>query len=152
MTAEERFWDKPVEALSKPEWEALCDGCGQCCLHKVEDADSGEIYGTNVACKLLDVATARCSDYPNRKKFVPDCLRLTPKLAREITWLPETCAYVRRAHGLPLPEWHYLECGDRAAVHRAGASVRGRAISETVAGPLENHIIDLPDGVEVMRA
>ena len=152
MTAEERFWDKPVEALGKSEWEALCDGCGQCCLHKVEDADSGEIYGTNVACKLLDLNSARCCDYANRKKFVPDCLRLTPKLAREISWLPETCAYVRRAHGLPLPEWHYLECGDRAAVHRAGASVRGKAISETVAGPLENHIIDLPDGVEVMRA
>ncbi len=152
MSGEERFWDKPLEALSKSEWEALCDGCGQCCLHKVEDADSGEIYGTNVACKLLDLTTARCCDYPNRKKFVPDCLRLTPKLAREIAWLPETCAYVRRAHGLPLPEWHYLLTGDRDSVHRAGASVRGRAISETMAGPLENHIIDLPEGTEVQRA
>ncbi|HVR90349.1 MAG TPA: YcgN family cysteine cluster protein [Novosphingobium sp.] len=152
VAATDRFWDKPIEALNRTEWEALCDGCGQCCLHKVEDADSGEIYRTNVACKLLDLKTARCCDYPNRKKFVPDCLRLTPRLAREIGWLPETCAYVRRARGLPLPEWHYLLTGDREAVHRAGASVRGKAISETVAGPLEDHIIDLPDGVEVERA
>lgn len=152
MNPGERFWEKPLDALSKAEWEALCDGCGQCCLHKVEDADSGEIYRTNVACKLLDLKTARCCDYPNRKKFVPDCLRLTPRLAREIGWLPESCAYVRRAHGLPLPEWHYLLTGDREAVHRAGASVRGKAISETVAGPLENHIVDLPEGVEVLRA
>ena len=152
VTQTDPFWEKPLEALSRPEWEALCDGCGQCCLHKVEDADSGEIYGTNVACKLLDLKTARSCDYPGRKKFVPDCLRLTPRLAREISWLPETCAYVRRAHGLPLPEWHYLLTGDREAVHRAGVSVRGKAISETVAGPLENHIVDLPDDVEVQRA
>lgn len=135
------FWEKPIEKLSRTEWEALCDGCGQCCLHKVEDEDSGEIYPTNVACKLLDLKTARCSDYRNRRMFVPDCLRLTPRLAAQLEWLPQTCAYRLRAEGEPLPAWHYLISGDTEAVHRARVSVRGRAISETVAGPLEQHIV-----------
>lgn len=135
------FWQKPIATLSRGEWEALCDGCGQCCLHKVEDEDTGEVYPTNVACKLLDLQTAQCSDYRNRRMFVPDCLRLTPRLAAELTWLPATCAYRLRAEGQPLPEWHYLVCGDRQAVHRARISVRGKVISEVVAGPLEQHIV-----------
>jgi len=147
----DRFWDRTVESLDRAQWEALCDGCGQCCLHKLEDADTGEFYQTNVACRLLDLTTARCSDYRNRKAMVPDCLRLTPKLAARIEWLPQTCAYKLRAEGKPLPEWHYLECGDRDAVHRAGVSVVGRAISETIAGPLEDHVI-LPEGMEVDRS
>lgn len=147
----DRFWDRPVETLDRAQWEALCDGCGQCCMHKLEDADTGEFYQTNVACRLLDLTTARCSDYRNRKAMVPDCLRLTPKLAARIEWLPQTCAYKLRAEGKPLPEWHYLECGDRDAVHRAGVSVMGRAISETIAGPLEDHVI-LPEGMEVDRS
>lgn len=144
------FWERPIEALNRAEWEALCDGCGQCCLHKVEDEDTGAIYPTNVACKLLDIPSARCCDYPNRKKQVPDCLRLTPRLAAEIEWLPDTCAYRLRAEGLPLPQWHYLICGDREEVHRAGISVRGKAISETIAGPIEQHAI-LPPGLELER-
>ncbi len=147
----DRFWERPVESLDRAQWEALCDGCGQCCLHKLEDADTGEFYQTNVACRLLDLTTARCSDYRNRKAMVPDCLRLTPKLAARIEWLPQTCAYKLRAEGKPLPEWHYLECGDRDAVHRAGVSEVGRAISETIAGPLEDHVI-LPEGMEVDRS
>ncbi len=147
----DRFWERPVESLDRAQWEALCDGCGQCCLHKLEDADTGEFYQTNVACRLLDLTSARCSDYRNRKAMVPDCLRLTPKLAARIEWLPQTCAYKLRAEGKPLPEWHYLECGDRDAVHRAGVSVVGRAISETIAGPLEDHVI-LPEGMEVDRS
>ena len=143
-----RFWERPIATLGRDEWEALCDGCGQCCLHKVEDEETGAVYPTNVACKLLDIGAARCSDYPNRKRLVPDCLRLTPRLAAELEWLPETCAYRLRAEGQPLPEWHYLVCGDREAVHAAGISVRGRAISETIAGPLEQHAI-LPPGVEI---
>jgi uncharacterized cysteine cluster protein YcgN (CxxCxxCC family) len=140
--AEPRFWDKPIEQLSRTQWEALCDGCGQCCLHKLEDVDTGEIVRTNVACRLLDLKTARCADYRHRRALVPDCLRLTPKLAAQANWLPPTCAYRLRADGEPLPPWHYLVCGDRAAVHRAGISVIGRAISETIAGPLENHLLD----------
>lgn len=142
------FWTLPIERLSRDEWEALCDGCGNCCMHKAEDEDTGAIYPTNVACKLLDIRSARCSDYPNRKRHVPDCLKLNPKLALTIDWLPETCAYRLRADAQPLPEWHYLVCGDAEAVHAAGISVRGRAISETVAGPLEQHII-LPPGMEL---
>jgi len=142
-----RFWERPLQSLDRGQWEALCDGCGQCCLHKVEDADTGEIYHTNVACKLLDLKTARCSDYPRRRSFVPDCTRLTTGNAGALTWLPETCAYRLRAEGLPLPDWHYLVCGDREAVHRAGVSIVGRAVSETVAGPLEQHIL-WPEGME----
>ncbi len=142
------FWTLPIETLTKPEWEALCDGCGQCCLHKCEDEDTGEIYPTNVACSLLDISTARCSDYTNRKSKVPDCLRLTPRLAATVTWLPATCAYRLRADGDDLPGWHYLICGDREAVHAAGVSVRGKAISEHLAGPLEQHVI-LPRGMEL---
>ena len=143
----ERFWELPIAALTKPEWEALCDGCGQCCLHKAEDEDTGDIYMTNVACKLLDIPSARCSDYRNRKAQVPDCVRLTPRLAATLPWLPDSCAYRLRAEGLPLPDWHYLICGDAEAVHRSGVSVRGKAIPEALAGPLEQHVI-LPPGVE----
>ena len=136
------FWELPLGELNRAEWEALCDGCGHCCLHKLEDADTGEISGTNVACKLLDTRTARCTDYRNRKAFVPDCLRLTLKLVKEVRWLPETCAYRRRADGKPLPNWHYLLTGDRDSVRRAGVSVIGRVVSEDVAGPIEHHLVD----------
>ncbi|WP_374408498.1 YcgN family cysteine cluster protein [Pelagerythrobacter sp.] len=141
-----RFWELPLADLSREEWEALCDGCGRCCLHKIEDADTGEIADTNVACKLLDTQTACCSDYRHRKAYVPDCLRLTLKIVGEVEWLPETCAYRRRAAGQPLPDWHYLLSGDRDAVKRAGVSVAGRVIGETEAGPLEHHIVEWPSG------
>lgn len=142
-----KFWERPLATLDKREWEALCDGCGQCCLHKVEDADTGDVYHTNVACKLLDLKTARCSSYADRRTHVPDCLRLTPRNTGSLEWLPETCAYRLRDAGEPLPEWHYLVSGDRDAVHRAGVSIVGRVVSETVAGPLEQHII-WPDGMD----
>ena len=142
-----RFWDKPIETLSRAQWEALCDGCGRCCLHKLEDEDTGEVHRTNVACRLLNLETARCADYRHRRALVPDCLRLTPRLAVAVNWLPQTCAYKLRAEGQPLPEWHYLECGDREAVIRAGVSVVGKAISEVVAGPLEEHILESEDGL-----
>ncbi|GFM27617.1 MULTISPECIES: YcgN family cysteine cluster protein [unclassified Novosphingobium] len=135
------FWERPLETLDRAQWEALCDGCGQCCLHKVEDADTGEIFHTNVACKLLDLKTARCSDYANRRSFVPDCLSLSLKTAGSLDWLPPSCAYRLRSEGQPLPEWHYLVSGDRNAVHEAGMSIIGKVISETVAGPLEHHIV-----------
>lgn len=142
----ERFWERPLSDLSREEWEALCDGCGRCCLHKVEYEDTGEIEETNVACSLLDCQTARCKDYRHRKAFVPDCLRLTLKLVDRVPWLPDTCAYRRRAENRPLPRWHYLISGDREAVIRAGVSVAGRVISENEAGPLEHHIVDWGDG------
>jgi uncharacterized protein len=136
------FWEKPVAELSRPEWEALCDGCGKCCLNKVEDEDTGEIHPTNVACKLLDLHSGLCSSYRGRFAIVPDCIRLTPNRVERLSWLPSTCAYRLRAAGQPLPEWHYLVCGDREAVHSAEMSVRGWTISEGEAGDLEHHLID----------
>jgi uncharacterized protein len=139
-----RFWEKPLTALDRGEWEALCDGCGQCCMHKVEDEDTGEIFATNIACRLLDLTTCQCSDYRRRKYFVPDCIQLTRRNVGNFDWLPETCAYRRRAENRPLPDWHYLISGDRDAVHAAGASVRGKAIAEAKAGAIEDHIIAVP--------
>lgn len=140
-----KFWEQPLESLNREQWEALCDGCGKCCLHKLEDEDTGEIHFTNVACRLLDVTTARCSDYRHRRALVPDCIRLTPRLAAEVAWLPDSCAYRLRAEGESLPDWHYLVCGDREAVHRLGHSVAGKVVSEDMAGPLENHIVETRD-------
>ena len=144
----DRFWELPLGALTRAEWEALCDGCGRCCLHKIEDADTGEIIDTNVACRLLDTETACCSDYRNRKAFVPDCLRLTPAIVACVSWLPNTCAYRLRQEDRPLYDWHYLISGDRDAVRRAGISVVGRVVSEIHAGPLEHHIVEWSDGAE----
>ncbi len=140
-----RFWELPLGELDRAEWEALCDGCGRCCLHKIEDAETGAISDTNVACKLLDTGTAQCSDYRNRRAYVPDCMRLTLKIVEDISWLPPTCAYRLRADGKPLPQWHYLLSGDRDTVRQAGVSVIGRVISETVAGPIEHHIVEWAD-------
>ena len=125
----DKFWELYLGDLTRAEWEALCDGCGRCCLHKIEDADTGEISHTNVACKLLDTETARCTDYRNRKAFVPDCLRLTLRIVDDVPWLPDSCAYRLRAAGKPLPEWHYLICDDDEAVKDAGVSVAGRVVS-----------------------
>ncbi len=138
-----RFWeDVPLERLDRAQWEALCDGCGKCCIHKLEDDETGELHPTNVACRLLDRRSGQCSDYKHRHAYVPECIRLTPARLKTMDWLPETCAYVLRADGRPLPAWHYLVCGDREEVHRAGASVRGWTISEDDAGDLENHILE----------
>jgi uncharacterized cysteine cluster protein YcgN (CxxCxxCC family) len=142
MNSRTPFWERDLAGLDQGEWEALCDGCGRCCLHKIEDADTGEIVETNVACRLLDHATARCTDYRHRKAFVPDCLRLTPKVIRDVPWLPATCAYRRRAEDKPLPRWHPLLTGGREAMIRAGACVAGKVVNETEAGPLEHHIIE----------
>ncbi len=137
------FWeDVPLEKLDRGQWEALCDGCGKCCLHKLEDEETGELFATNVACKLLDRRSARCSDYRNRHAYVPDCIRLTPAKLLELDWLPVSCAYRLRAEDKPLPVWHHLISGDRDSVHRAGMSVRGWTISENDAGDLEYHLTD----------
>jgi uncharacterized cysteine cluster protein YcgN (CxxCxxCC family) len=136
------FWEKPLAQLDRGEWEALCDGCGKCCLHKLEDADTGEIHATEVACKLLDTHSARCTNYRGRRAFVPDCIRLTANNVARMTWLPKTCAYRLRAEGKPLFDWHPLISGDPESVHRAGISVRGWTISEGEAGDLEFHLVD----------
>ena len=139
----DRFWEtKTLAELDRAQWEALCDGCGKCCLHKLEDDETGELYPTNVACKLLDRRSAQCKDYKNRRTYVPDCVRLTNDNVATTDWLPSTCAYRLRANGEKLPDWHYLVCGDREAVHRAGESTRGWTVSEDDAGELEFHLVD----------
>jgi uncharacterized cysteine cluster protein YcgN (CxxCxxCC family) len=129
--------------LDHREWEALCDGCAKCCLHKLEDEDTGEILYTRVRCRYLDETTCRCSDYDNRSTLVPNCIHLTPKDLDALTWLPSTCAYRLRSEGQPLPPWHHLVSGSRDSVHRVGESVRGRALSDEYVHPdgFEEHIV-----------
>ena len=143
----DRFWELPLGELTRAEWEALCDGCGRCCLHKAEDEDTGEIMHTNVACRLLDTDTARCADYRGRKAIVPDCLQLTFAIVEDVSWLPETCAYRLRARGEKLFDWHPLLSGNPQGAVAGGVSVAGRVVSEDEAGPLEHHIVDW-DGEE----
>ena len=138
----DRFWELPLDRLDREEWEALCDGCGKCCLHKIEEESTGRLYPTNVACRLLDRTSCRCSDYKHRRAFVPDCVRLDARNIGGIDWLPSTCAYRLRAEGRPLEPWHYLISGDRESVHAAGISVRGWTVSEDEAGDLEHHLVD----------
>jgi hypothetical protein len=139
-----RFWEKPLAELDRAQWEALCDGCGKCCLHKLEDEDTGEIHMTNVACRLLDLNDARCSNYRERHYYVPDCIRLTPAKLKTFHWLPASCAYRLRHEGKPLPDWHHLLSGSRDTVHERGYSVRGKVITEAQAGPLDQHICAAP--------
>ncbi len=144
MNERKPFWEKPLSSLDRGEWEALCDGCGRCCVHKLEDEDTGELYPTNVACKLLDRRHGRCTDYAHRKQRVSDCVVLKKDRLGELEWLPDTCAYKLRAAGKPLPDWHYLISGSREAVHEAGQSTRGWTVSEVDAGELEWHLVDRP--------
>lgn len=132
MPLRPRFWDTlPLADLTPEEWEALCDGCGKCCLQKLEYEDNGEVAFTRVACHLLDGQTCRCKQYETRHSIVPDCVTLTPeKLADVVYWLPRSCAYRLRHEGRKLPRWHYLRSGDPESVHRAKASVQGWTISE----------------------
>ena len=137
------FWETtPLSRMSRAQWESLCDGCGKCCVHKLEDDETGELFPTNVACRLLDPRTAQCKDYPNRKAHVPECVRLTPAKLDTIDWLPSSCGYLRVHRGQGLADWHPLVSGDPSSVHRAGISVRGKTVSEDDVGDLENHIIE----------
>ena len=139
------FWEtKSLAQMSAAEWESLCDGCGKCCLNKLEDWDTGVIHNTKVACRLLDGETCRCRDYANRFDEVPECVQLEPKSAATLPWLPPTCAYRLVAEARPLPDWHHLVCGDPNAVHRAGMSVRGRTVSEEGLEPedWEEHVVE----------
>jgi uncharacterized cysteine cluster protein YcgN (CxxCxxCC family) len=139
------FWrTKKLSAMTQAEWESLCDGCGRCCLHKLRDEDTDEISFTNVACRLLDLGSGRCSDYARRRTKVPDCVQLTPEALNTLDWLPPSCAYRRLAEGKDLLPWHPLISGTPDSVRAAGATVCGRALSERDAGPLEHHIVDWP--------
>ena len=131
--------------MTPSEWESLCDGCGKCCLHKLQYEDTGEVCYTNVACRLLDLQSCRCSKYEQRKRFVPDCVQLQPNNVGELKWMPSTCAYRLLAEGKDLPSWHPLVTGHPDSVHHAAQSVRGRAIPERRAKQLEHHLVTWPE-------
>jgi uncharacterized cysteine cluster protein YcgN (CxxCxxCC family) len=142
------FWQtKKLHQMTSAEWESLCDGCGKCCLVKLEDFDTAEIYHTDLACKLLNINACRCSDYKNRQKQVDDCVKLDHKNLKSIQWLPDTCAYKLIEQGKPLPDWHHLRTGNREAVHQVLGSVRHFATSEldVKEHDLEQHIIQWVD-------
>lgn len=143
-----RYWETtPLKKMNRAEWEALCDGCGKCCLNKLEDEDSGRVELTNVACRLLDDATCRCAHYETRHQFVPDCIVLKhSNIDSHIYWMPQTCAYRLLHAGKPLPDWHPLISGTPDSVHDAGVSMRGRTVSEydVADDDWEEHIIEEP--------
>ena len=141
-----RFWETvPLSKMTPPEWEALCDGCGKCCLNKLEDADTGEVFFTRIACRLFDDKSCQCGNYAKRKSIVPECVMLTPDTLGEISyWMPRSCAYRRLNEGRPLEAWHPLISGDPDSVHRAGISVREETVSEydVADDDWEDYIID----------
>lgn len=142
----EAFWQsKTLAQMTDAEWESLCDGCGRCCLIKLEDEDTGELHFTNVSCHLLDIASCRCKDYPNRQFRVPECLQVRNMEAEEYQWLPASCAYRLLSQGQPLYDWHPLISSHQASVAEAGITVAGLAQSEDTvpSGELEKHIIQL---------
>jgi len=142
----EPFWKrKTLEEMSRPEWESLCDGCARCCLIKLQDADTDVVSYTDVACKLLDTDSCRCTKYAARSKLVPDCITLTPENLRELSWMPSTCAYRLIAEGQDLYWWHPLVSGDPETVHLAGVSVRNRCIPEHRRVNLEKRIVTWPE-------
>ena len=143
----EVFWKvKKLHQMNDDEWESLCDGCARCCLLKLEDEESSELFFTNVSCHLLDIKKCSCKDYENRKFLVPECLRVKNMALSEYQWLPETCAYRLLSEGRPLPEWHPLITGDRNSVKLACITVDTFAVSEDYIHPdqLEDHVINLP--------
>lgn len=143
----EPFWKmKSLSDMSREEWESLCDGCGKCCLVKLEDEDTGLLLDTDISCKLLDGATCRCRDYDNRHATVPDCVVLTPEKVLDIRWIPRTCAYRLVAEGKDLHDWHPLVSGDPDSVHKAGMSVKDQVLNETDhdGESWDRHIVEWP--------
>ena len=143
-----RFWErKSLDDMSDEEWEALCDGCGQCCLHKLVNDETADVFYTRVACQLLDAGTGRCTRYAQRLEVVEDCLDVRQMRSSELAWMPRTCAYRRLAEGKPLPDWHPLLTGDPQSVVAAGVAVAGRTISENATDlkHLEAEIIEWVD-------
>ena len=144
--ADQDWWLQPLHMLNPQQWEDLCDGCGKCCMAKLQDQASQKVYYTNVACQLFNQDSCRCSNYSERSQLVPDCIKLSIEDHQHFEYLPSTCAYRLRAQEQPLPAWHPLISGDRDGVHQAGISVRGRTVEASQAGLLEHHLFDW-DGI-----
>ena len=139
------YWETtPLQEMTLEQWEALCDQCGRCCLHKLRDDETDEVYYTSVACRLLDVQTCQCTDYVHRLRCVRDCVTLTADMIPKLDWLPPDCAYRRLSEGRSLPSWHPLITRTQQSVINAGASVSGRCVSERQAGALEDYIVTWP--------
>lgn len=139
------FWrEKTLSDMNRQEWESLCDGCGKCCLHKLEDDETGEVHYTDVACRFLDPETIQCGKYLTRQRYVGNCVVMTPELLDTLPWMPSTCAYRLLYEGKDLPSWHPLVAGNPEAIHRAGASVKGRVVDEREAGDFEDHLVNWP--------
>ncbi len=140
MSRKKPFWEtKSLAEMSGEEWESLCDGCGRCCLYILHNEETGDVFETDVACKLFDPKVRRCTDYENRSARVPDCVRLTPQNAKALSWMPKTCAYRRLANGKSLPEWHPLITGDPKSVERAGVAVSPDLIPE---GEIDDDLLE----------
>ena len=145
MSLEAEYWKKKdLTAMNPEEWEALCDGCCKCCLFKFTNPNEDTVRFTNVVCRYMDLETCRCTDYDNRHVNVPDCIYLTPKIAKTVNWLPSTCAYRLVARGEDLPWWHPLKSGSPQSVFLAGESVRGKVVSEEEVDPddMEDMVVD----------
>ncbi|MEW8104783.1 MAG: YcgN family cysteine cluster protein [Candidatus Thiodiazotropha endolucinida] len=143
ILTESSFWTTtPLEAMSREMWESLCDGCGKCCLQKLEDEKTREIFNTNIVCDLLDLENCRCTHYAQRSKLVPNCVTLTPEDLNDPYWLPQTCAYRLLAEGKQLPDWHPLITGDPESVKNTGHSIHGKVIRESAADDWEHHLVD----------
>lgn len=138
----ERFWEsKALDDMTREEWESLCDGCARCCLYQFEDEESGRLLQTDVVCGLLDLETCRCSDYPNRKIRMPECIEITPENILTLNWMPDTCAYRQLALGNRLPDWHPLISGQGNSTRTSGNSVQGRVVSANEVDDIEARII-----------
>lgn len=139
------FWKtKKLADMTLEEWESLCDGCGKCCLHKLEDAETGKVCYTNAVCRLMDPQTCQCTQYQMRTFLVPDCVELLPQNLDTLHWLPSTCAYRLLRDGEELPAWHPLVTGDPKSTHTSGNSIAGRCVSEDTVHDLEDHIVNWP--------
>ncbi|WP_396587071.1 YcgN family cysteine cluster protein [Bermanella sp. R86510] len=145
MTKKEKpFWQtKTLKEMTQQEWESLCDGCAKCCLHKLEDEDTGEVFYTEMVCRYLDRDTCHCTEYERRQELVPHCVWLTPDDVEEFHWLPSTCAYRLVHEGKPLPKWHHLRSGDRKTIHKFNHSMRNKGIPDDKIpeNEWEDHII-----------
>ena len=143
MSNNKHFWEtKSLNQMTKVEWESLCDGCGKCCLHKLEDIDTGEISVSNVSCSFLDQISCKCKDYKNRNENVPDCIQLDLKNLKKLDWLPSTCAYRLIDEGESLHDWHHLISGSSETIHERGMSVRDCSVNESSLKNVEEYILE----------